>query len=144
MERSLLLSVLSSSFVAGIAGAFLGHWLSNLREKRNRLQEQRIQYLVDAYRAFAKANHHPRLYEVADDLEQAIADVQLLGSSELIGLVQKFANDMGTRQEAELDDILVTIRKNLRAELGESQVSGRFRWLRISRPPESNSDQAQG
>jgi hypothetical protein len=126
MERSLLLSVLSSSFIAGIAGALVGHWLTNRREKKNRLQEQRIQYLVDAYRAFAKANHHPRLYEVADDLEQAIADVQLLGSPELIRLVQKFANDMGTRQEAELDDILVTIRKNLRAELGDIRDAKRF------------------
>jgi hypothetical protein len=89
--------------------------------------------LIDAYRAFAKANHHPKLHEVADDLEQAIADIQLLGSPELVVLVQKFALEMGTKQEAGLDDVLATIRKDLRKELGERPISGRIIWLRIDR-----------
>jgi len=136
MNEQLLLSVLSSSFVAGIAGAYLGHSLTHLREKRNRLQQQRIQYLVEAFRAFAKANHHPRLFEVADELEQAIADIQLFGSPELIELAKKFAQELGAKEEASLDDVLIAIRKNLRSELGEKEVSGRFTWLRIGRPPE--------
>jgi len=75
------------------------------------------------------------LYEVADDLEQAVADIQLLGSPELIELVQKFAHELGTKQEASLDDVLMTIRKNLRSELGEKTVSGRIIWLQIGKPP---------
>jgi hypothetical protein len=59
MNTQLLLSILSSSFVAGIAGAYLGHWLTFRRERKGRLQQQRIEYLVNAYRAFAKANLHP-------------------------------------------------------------------------------------
>jgi hypothetical protein len=135
MNPPLLLSILSSSFVAGVTGAYIGHWLTYRREKKSRLQQQRIQYLIDAYRAFARANHHPRLYEVADDLEQAVADIQLLGSPELIELVQKFAHELGTKQEASLDDVLMTIRKNLRSELGEKTVSGRIIWLQIGKPP---------
>ena len=60
MNEQLLLSILSSSFVAGVVGAYVGHWLTHRREKKNRLQQQRMQYLIDAYRAFAKSNHHPR------------------------------------------------------------------------------------
>jgi hypothetical protein len=134
MTVSLLLSILSSSFVAGIAGAYLGHWLTFRREKRIRLQEQRIQYLVQAFRAFSRANHHPRLYEVADDLEQAVADIQLLGSPELIRLAQVFSEDFAKKEEASLDDIIFTIRRELRQELGEQPVTGKIIWLRIGRP----------
>lgn len=133
MNEQLLFSILSSAFIAGIAGNFVGHLLTSQRDRQNRLQQQRIQYLVDAYRAFAKANHHPRLYEVADDLERAIADIQLLGSPELIELAKKFCREMAAKEEAGLDEILTTIRRNLRAELGERPVSGKMIWLRIGR-----------
>lgn len=136
MNAQLLISILSSSFVAGVAGAYIGHLLTSRRERRSRLQQQRIQYLVDAYRAFAKANHHPRLHEVADDLERAVADIQLLGSPELIRLAQMFSEELATNEEASLDELLATIRKGLRDELGEKPVSGRIIWLRIGRPSE--------
>lgn len=139
MNPQLLLSILSSSFFAGITGAYIGHWLTSRREKKNSLQQQRIQYLIEAYRAFAKSNHHPHLYEVADDLEQAIADIQLLGSPKLIDLVQQFAHELGTKEEASLDEVLSTIRENLRAELGERPVTGRIIWLRIGRPDKTRS-----
>ena len=133
MHSSIWLSILSSSLVGGAVGAILGNWLSSRRERKHRLQEQRIQYLISAYRAFSKANHHPRLYEVADDLEQAVADIQLLGSPGLISLAQKFSEEMGRKQEAGLDDVLFTIRNELRKELGEKPVSGKIIWLRIGR-----------
>jgi len=134
MNEQLLLSILSSSFVAGIAGAYVGHWLTFRREKRGRLQHQRIEYMINAYRAFAKANHHPRLFEVADELEQAVADIQLLGSPELIRLAQAFSEELAKKEEASLDELLASIRKGLREELGEKPVSGRIIWLRIGRP----------
>ncbi len=137
MTSQLLLSVLSSSFIAGIDGAYIGHVLTARRERRSRLQKQRSQYLVEAYRAFAKANHHPRLYEVADDLEQAIADIQLFGTPELIALTQTFCREMAAEETASLDDILTTIRQNLRIELGEQPVSGKMMWLRIGRRTEN-------
>ena len=141
MNAQLLLSILSSSLVAGIAGAYIGHLLTARRERKSRLREQRTQYLVEAYRAFAKADHHPRLHEVADDLERAIADIQFLGSPELIALVQRFCHQMAAEQTASLDGILTTIRQNLRAELGEKPVSGKMMWLRIGRKTEDRDSE---
>ena len=135
MNEQLLLSILSSSFVAGVAGAYFGHWLTHRREKKNRLQQQRIQYLIDAYRAFAKASHNANLREVAEDLEQAVADIQFLGSPELVRLVQKFLDEFARNQTANLDDIIATIRTDLRKELGEKPISGRIISLRIDQPP---------
>jgi hypothetical protein len=134
MNVQLLLSVLSSSFVAGIAGAYFGHLLTFRREKKRRLQEQRIQYLIQAYRAFTKASNNSLLCDVVEDLVQAVADIQFLGSPELITLVQKFSEEFARNRTASLDEIIAAIRKDLRKELGEEPVSGKIITLRIDKP----------
>jgi hypothetical protein len=83
-----------------------------------------------------KANNHPRLYEVADELEQAVADIQLFGTPEQVKLVQEFATDLGTKQSAEMNVLLIALRDNLRSELGAKPVSDRVVWLRVSRKNE--------
>ena len=45
---------------------------------------------------------------------------------------------MAAEETASLDDILTTIRQNLRAELGEQLVSGKMMWLRIGRRTEDS------
>jgi hypothetical protein len=64
-----------------------------------------------------------------------VADIQLLGSPELIRLAQVFSEELAKKEEASLDELLATIRKGLRKELGEKPVSGKFIWLRVGRPP---------
>src|SRR5471030_1135319 len=111
-----LLQVLVSAVVALLV-VVLGHAFTLHRDRQNRRQEQRIGYLVSAYRAFAKANHHPRLYEVADELDQAVADVQLFGAPQQANLARHFAIDLATLRTAELDDLLAELRNSLRSEL---------------------------
>jgi RNase P/RNase MRP subunit POP5 len=133
MNNSLLLSIISSSLLAGIVCAILGHWLSSLKDKKQRLREMRIRYLIDAYRVFTKANRHPRIYEIADELEQAIADIQLFGSPALIKLTKTFTFEMAAQQTASLDEIQQVIRGYLRKELGEKAIKERMFWLQITR-----------
>jgi len=45
------------------------HLFSVRCDRENRRREQRLGYLVSIFRALSKANHHPRLYEVADEVE---------------------------------------------------------------------------
>jgi hypothetical protein len=91
---------------------------------------------VSVFRALSKANHHPRLYEIADEVEQAVVDLQLFGTPEQVRLVRKFAADLGAAQEADMDDLLNELRDSLRRELGRKPVSGNVRWLRIGRKKE--------
>lgn len=130
-----LLQVFVSAFVALLVVA-LGHAFTLWRDRQNRRQEQRIGYLVSAYRAFGKANHHPRLYEVAEELEQAVADVQLFGTPRQIALARQFATDLGTQQTAAMDDLLMELRDSLRKELGAAPLSGRQVWMRVGRNKE--------
>jgi hypothetical protein len=128
---TIYLQVIVSALVA-FAVVTLTHLFTSFRDQKNRRQEQRISYLITVFRALRKANHHPRLYEIADELEQAVADIQLFGTPEQIVLVQKFANELGTTQTAEMNDLLRNLRDNLRQELRANPVSGRVVWLRIT------------
>jgi hypothetical protein len=127
-----LLQVVVSAVVALLVVA-LGHHFTVHRDRQNRRQEQRIVYLISVYRAFCRANNHPRLYEVADDVEQAIADVQLFGTPEQVQLVQQFADELGTQQEAPLNDLLIELRDSLRVELRAAPLPKRQVWLKIGR-----------
>lgn len=124
-----------SAFVALLVVA-LGHAFTLWRDRQNRRQEQRIDYLVTVYRAFSKANHHPHLYEVAEELEQAVADVQLFGTPKQVALARQFATDLGETQTAAMDDLLMELRDSLRAELGAIPISGRQLWMRVGRKKE--------
>ena len=127
-----LLQVMVSALVA-LAVVTATHVLTVYRDRRNRRQEQRIGYLVSAFRGLAKANNHPRLHEVADDVEQAIADLQLFGTPKQIQLARQFATDLGTTQVADLYELLNELRNNLRQELGREPVVGNVVWLKIGR-----------
>ena len=114
----------------------LTHAFSINRDRENKRREQRLGYLVSVFRALSKANHHPRLYEVADEVEQAVVDLQLFGTPERVRLARKFATDLGTTQEADMDALLIELRNSLRKELGRKPVTQNVQWLRIGRKKE--------
>ena len=111
----------------------LTHFFTVRRETASRRREQRVGYLVAAYRGLSKANNHPRLWQVADELEQAISDIQLFGTPEQIRLAQHFGEQLGKTQAAELDPLLTELRNSLRKELGQKAVPGRVLWLKVTR-----------
>jgi hypothetical protein len=89
--------------LVALAVVSLTHLFSIYRDRENRRREQRLEYLVSAFRALSKANHHPRLYEIANEVEQAVVDLQLFGTPEQVRLAQKFATDLGTNEGADID-----------------------------------------
>ncbi len=127
-----LLSIIISATVAFVV-AFVTHRLASSRDISKHQREQRVAYLITAFRALAKANNHPRLYEVADDVEQAISDIQLLGTPAPINLAKKVATDLGMTQQADIDALIISLRDSLRRELGEKPADGKIVWLRIGR-----------
>ncbi|MFA6314013.1 MAG: hypothetical protein WCV99_16295 [Sterolibacterium sp.] len=125
-------SILISALVAFVV-ALLTHTFASMRDVSKQQREQRVAYLVSAFRSISKANNHPRLHEVADDVEQAISDIQLLGTPTQIALAKKVATDLGTMQTANLDALLISLRDSLRRELCEKPADGKLVWLRIGR-----------
>lgn len=119
--------------VAAVVVVALTHVFTSARDRENKRREQRIAYLVGVFRALSKANNHPRLHEVAGEVEQAVADIQLFGTPEQIKLAHQFAIDLGTKKSAELNPLLLSLRDSLRREIGADRAEGRVVWLRIGR-----------
>jgi hypothetical protein len=122
--------------LVALAVVGLTHLFSTFRDRENKRREQRLGYLVSVFRALSKANHHPRLYEVADEVEQAIVDLQLFGTPEQVRLARKFATDLANAQEADMDALLNELRDSLRKELGRKPITGNVQWLKIGRKKE--------
>jgi hypothetical protein len=132
MVPTQLAQLIISALVA-FAVVALTHFFTVRRETASRRREQRVGYLVAAYRGLSKANNHPRLWEVADDLELAISDIQLFGTPEQIQLAQQFTVELAKAQAADLDPLLFELRNSLRKELGQKSVPGRVIWLKVER-----------
>jgi hypothetical protein len=108
-----LLQIIVPASVALVMVA-LTHLFTRHRDQENKRREQRIGYLITVYRIFSKANHHPRLYEIGDEPQQAIADIQLFGTTEQVCLAQQVATKLGTAQEADTGALLLELRDSLR------------------------------
>ncbi|OLD25844.1 MAG: hypothetical protein AUJ04_06950 [Acidobacteria bacterium 13_1_40CM_3_55_6] len=116
-----------------IIGWFIAHQLAAWRDRANKRREQRLLYLIDAYRRLSKAVHHPRPYEVADEIQSAVADIQLFGSKNQILRIQQFVKELSANHEACLDRMMNSLRDDLRKELKLLPVQDQILWLRIER-----------
>lgn len=115
---TLLLTVVGSIFVAAIA-AVLAHRLTSRRDQTNRRSDLRVQYLLSAYRAVANAAHRdldPGSAHV-QTFEQGLADIQLLGSLDQAEMAVAIGKALANDGEAHMDDLLLSLRDDLREEL---------------------------
>lgn len=128
MNWDLLIPLLATTVVA-IGGWFAAHRLASIRDQVAERRKMRVQHLLAAYR---RLEPYGRVTpENARDLEQAIADIQLLGSPEQVALAQSFAVAFAQNGTAPLDPLLISLRSELRTELDLPQVVGNLKYLRV-------------
>ena len=92
-------------FFVAIIGGLVAHWLAVWRDRRNKRKDQRVQYLIEAYRRLSKASNHPKLFEIADEVQSAVNDIQLFGTEQQIKLAEKFTFDLANNKVADLDEL---------------------------------------
>ena len=129
MNLNLLIPLLITSMVA-IIGWFVVHRLSSNRDRANKRRELRVQYLIEAWRKLENASNRSDNSR-SNDLETAIADIQLFGSSRQIELAQKFADDIAKTGIGNLDELLEDLRYDLREELQLETVPKNIKYLRF-------------
>jgi hypothetical protein len=117
-----------TALVAFVA-SWLAHTLSASRDRRNKRRDQRISFLIEAYRRLEFISNRPSLKDM-DQFESAIADIQLFGSANQIRLAQAAAREFVDTKSVSLDPLLEAVRKDLRAELQLEYVSGKLIFLR--------------
>ncbi|GBQ21921.1 hypothetical protein AA12717_1038 [Gluconacetobacter sacchari DSM 12717] len=92
------------------------------------------QYLLEAYRRLEiSANRDSKTEEQTIDFESAIADIQLLGSVEQISETVKYLKSHASNGRATIDQVLCSLRNDLRKELNLSEIKNPpliFRFIR--------------
>ena len=116
-----------------VAGWIVGHYLTSKRDRRNHLLDLRTKYLMEVYRKLERAVGNDVNEEIVNDLETALADLQLLGSVEQVEraciMIKKFS---GNQPRLELGDILSELRKSIRRDLNLDTVDNQIEHLRIT------------
>src|SRR4051812_8463463 len=115
---TLALTIAGSICAVAIAAA-LTHRLTSQRDQMNRRSDLRVRYLLAVYRALADVAH--RSLDPGSDnvqkFEQGLADIQLLGSKTQAEMAVAVGKSLSKNGEAALDELLLSLRDDLREEL---------------------------
>ncbi len=133
MTNDFLVPMLASTSVA-VAGWVTTHLLTRRRDRANKRRDQRVQFIIDAYRRLERAANRtadqaPAYY---GDIESAVADVQLFGTAAQVRAARAFAAAFARDGAAPLHTLLEQLRADLRAELGLGPVADGLAHLRIT------------
>jgi len=108
--------------VTALLGLFLGHLLSKRREDEKRKRELRVEYLVEAYRKLERASQPTSGAYRSEDVESAVADIQLFGDKGQVKLAHDFCEAASCGDGSLLQDLLEDLRKELRKELNLDRI----------------------
>lgn len=130
--------------LAALVGGVVVHVASRRRDRENEQRRQRLDYLVSAYRTIARATSRPLRGERGEGFEDALSDVVLLGTDEQIGLATKVMTMLASSGEAPLNELLLSMRRDLRAELDLPGDGLRHvPYLRVTWPEEGERSSLQ-
>ena len=117
MNWSVLATVLPALFAAIVGGGVV-HLLTRRRDAENERRKQRLEYLLGAYRTLAQAAHRDLQGERGEQFEGALDDILMLGTQEQISAARHVISALAADRQAPIDNLLVSLRRDLRAELG--------------------------
>ena len=128
----IIITVISTvaTWIILIVGWFVGNYFSTKRAEVNKRRDLSTKFLIDAYRTLTIKVSHRKGEERFSELEKLIADIQLFGSEEQVNLVKELVNTVATGSDADLDQLINSLRKSLRKELSLDPVVGNVEWLR--------------
>jgi len=93
----------------------------------------RIDYLLAAYRSLERASNRAMGDNERQQVEAAVADIQLLGSAGQVKLAAEFAKRIAAEGTAGTEPLLQDLRSSLRRELLLEPVPPIRVWFRMSR-----------
>lgn len=110
---------LASTLLGVVVGGWVAHRTSLARDARGEQRTRRVGYLVEAYRAIERSTNHsrPLTSDQARVLEQAVADVMLLGQAPEVDAATEFIREFADGGGASAHALLVALRASLRQEL---------------------------
>jgi len=124
------------TIISTVLLAFLGWWAgypSTVRRDRiAKRRDLRTQYLIEAYRRLESSANREKPRPEREKIESAIADIQLFGSPGQVAMARRFAAQFVEERGASMDDLLESLRVDLRKELDLGPTPDRIVFLRIT------------
>lgn len=112
--------------------AVIGWLVSGVLARRALRRQRRVEYLLSAYRALDAASNRELTRDVVRSMEQAVSDIQLLGTRSQIREADTFSRAFAVQGGASLNALLGALRSDLRRELQLESVPERQTWLVVS------------
>lgn len=100
-----------------IVGGLVAFIATRVQSKTELRRQQRVTFLIDAYRELGDCAHRRLDGEQARVFERALADVDLFGDREHIDLAAAVRAEFAEHGGASLDRLLNSLRRGLRREL---------------------------
>lgn len=130
MKPDQIITILTSALLL-LLGWLVGYLTTIRRDRLSKRRDLRTQYLLDAYRHLEGAGNRKPSQDDEKALESAVADIQLLGSSEQVHLARLFALEFADKGQASLNPLLEALRLDLRKELALPPLDEGIAFLRI-------------
>jgi len=127
------LAKLLVAIITGLGGWYVVHSLTSARDQINRRNDLKVEYLLKAYRSLSNAANREKSDEFALQFEEAVSDIQLLGSSKQIELLhQALSKKDDHGGHVGVNDVLEELRVDLRNELALEQISSKAKFFRFN------------
>lgn len=111
-------------------GWIIGYWLKQKNDIENAKRTRRVEFLLNTYLKLENCIHrNPK--EVGNDLEQCIAEIQLMGNIEQVNLSKRVANEIVNNGETDLELLNKSLRNDLRNELNLPENKEQIQFLRM-------------
>lgn len=134
LNNSISWEIIVSAIIA-VAGGVLSHQLASWRDRANKRREYRVGYLIEVFRSLCEVSRRPLpdVLETCDEIDRIVSDIQFLGNDEQIDAAKKLVEDVIEKRSANLDSLMMALRKELRKELARSNYEGSIKRLKASK-----------
>ena len=132
MNLQLTVPLLVTTLVA-IAGWLAGHHFSALRDRRNRLLDLKTEFLLSVHRRLERSVGKVVTRASADDIESAIADLQLMGSPDQARMAREYVKAWGGRDLGGISvgPLLEELRNSLRRDFDLDLIADPIEHFRL-------------
>jgi hypothetical protein len=128
------LAKLLLAIIIGLGGWYIVHWLTSIRDQENRRNNLKIEYLLKAYRTLSNAANRSNSEEFYLQFEEAVSDIQLLGSPKQVELLHTALSNMASSgNHLGINDVFEELRIDLRNELALAPISIKAKYFRFDR-----------
>ena len=115
-----------------IIGWLIYHFLASRRDQANKRREKRIEYMIEIWRKLERAADRGKDKSLLPNMEEAIADIQLLGNKKQVELAIQTAEKLAKEGTVTVKDILKQLRDDLRKELKLEKINEEIKSLRMT------------